>query len=225
MVESKYMMSEEGKSGSKRKREEQAAQNKLFEVNKSKTCSFTGHRPSKLGGYDWRNQKNIDIGNKVLEQVEFLINKYKVSRFICGGALGIDQMAFAICTKLKETKYPNLYLILAMPFEKQDAAWINEKDKLKLKKQREKANEVILVDELKDFRYIISGVPVQEYHPAKLQKRNEYMVNNSSYLIAVWDRSKGGTANCVNYFNKQIGSGRMLIRIDPNSLELEISYR
>jgi uncharacterized phage-like protein YoqJ len=225
MIDFKYMMSEESKVESKRKREEEKIQQELLESNRLKTCAFTGHRPDKLGGHDWRSQKNIDIGNKVLEQIEYLINEHNVTRFICGGALGIDQMAFSICSKLKETKYPNLYLILAMPFEKQDAAWINEKDKVRLKKQREKADEVILVDELKDYRYKVNDVPVSEYHPAKMQKRNEWMVDNCNYLIAVWDRSKGGTANCVNYFNRQIGSGRMIIRIDPNSLESEISYR
>lgn len=225
MVDFKYMMSEEGKAEYLKRKEEEKNHQELFESNRIKTCAFTGHRPDKLGGYDWKTPKNISIGNKILEQVEFLINEYKVSRFICGGALGIDQMAFSICSKLKETKYPNLYLILAMPFEKQDTAWIKEKDKLRLKKQREKADEVILVDELKDFRYVVNGIPIKEYHPAKMHKRNEWMVDNCNYLIAVWDRSKGGTANCINYFNKQIGSGRMVIRIDPNSLESEISYR
>jgi hypothetical protein len=33
------------------------------------------------------------------------------------------------------------------------------------------------------------------------------MVHNSNYVIAVWDGTKGGTGNCVNYalrLNKQI---------------------
>jgi uncharacterized phage-like protein YoqJ len=31
------------------------------------------------------------------------------------------------------------------------------------------------------------------------QKRNEWMVDNSDILIAVWDGSTGGTKNCVDY--------------------------
>jgi uncharacterized phage-like protein YoqJ len=32
-----------------------------------------------------------------------------------------------------------------------------------------------------------------------LQKRNEWMVDHCDLLIAVWDGSEGGTANCVRY--------------------------
>lgn len=37
------------------------------------------------------------------------------------------------------------------------------------------------------------------YAAWKLQARNEWMVNNSTDVIAVWDGSPGGTANCVAY--------------------------
>ncbi|PAD70641.1 hypothetical protein CHH83_02225 [Bacillus sp. 7586-K] len=36
-----------------------------------------------------------------------------------------------------------------------------------------------------------------------MQKRNEWMVDNSDYVIAVWDGTKGGTGNCVKYAQKQ----------------------
>ena len=32
-----------------------------------------------------------------------------------------------------------------------------------------------------------------------MQERNEWMVNNCDVLIAVWDGTSGGTANCVKY--------------------------
>ena len=32
-----------------------------------------------------------------------------------------------------------------------------------------------------------------------MQKRNEWIVDNSLRLLALWDGSKGGTANCVTY--------------------------
>ena len=37
------------------------------------------------------------------------------------------------------------------------------------------------------------------YAGYKLQKRNEWMVDHCDILIAVWDGTSGGTANCVNY--------------------------
>jgi uncharacterized phage-like protein YoqJ len=40
------------------------------------------------------------------------------------------------------------------------------------------------------------------YHPDKLQKRNIWMVDRSTAVLALWDGSKGGTANCVKYAEK-----------------------
>jgi uncharacterized phage-like protein YoqJ len=51
-----------------------------------------------------------------------------------------------------------------------------------------------------------------QYSAAKMQIRNEYMVNACDKLIAVWDHTPGGTENCVKYaqsINKDI------IYIDP----------
>jgi uncharacterized phage-like protein YoqJ len=48
-----------------------------------------------------------------------------------------------------------------------------------------------------------------------MQIRNEWMVDRCDKLIAVWDGSKGGTGNCVDYaksVNKDI------FRIDLNTL-------
>ena len=41
------------------------------------------------------------------------------------------------------------------------------------------------------------------YTPACLQLRNEYMVDHADELIAVWDSSPSGTANCVNYAKRK----------------------
>ena len=49
-----------------------------------------------------------------------------------------------------------------------------------------------------------------------MQKRNEYMVDLADRVIAVWDGSKGGTANCVKYAEKV---GKEIIRIEPYNRE------
>ena len=41
------------------------------------------------------------------------------------------------------------------------------------------------------------------------------MYDKTDILIAVWDGSKGGTANCVRYMKKL---GKEIIRIDPSNL-------
>ena len=52
----------------------------------------------------------------------------------------------------------------------------------------------------------------EEYNPWLMQKRNEYMVDLADRVIAVWNCSKGGTANCVKYAEKV---GKEIIKIEP----------
>ena len=57
------------------------------------------------------------------------------------------------------------------------------------------------------------------YSAEKMQIRNRYMVDwlgdSTGLLIAVWDGSPGGTANCVNYAKLKC---RPILRIDPSTL-------
>lgn len=59
---------------------------------------------------------------------------------------------------------------------------------------------------------IIKLVSDEEYKPWLMQKRNEYMVNLSDKIIAVWNGSKSGTQNCIKYATKL---GKEIIRIEP----------
>ena len=43
----------------------------------------------------------------------------------------------------------------------------------------------------------------EEYKPYLMQRRNIWMVDESDYVIAVWDGSNGGTGNCVKYAQKE----------------------
>jgi ribA/ribD-fused uncharacterized protein len=172
---------------------------------------FTGHRPDKLGGYDWSNPVNQKIMARLKQMVSALLNKYEKIRFICGGALGIDQMAFDICHELK---CDGMTLELAMPFEKQDAVWLAESKEV-LKSQRQRADMVTLVDTID--RYKVSGTKVGEYNRYKLHQRNHYMVDNADLVIAVWDGTAGGTGECVSYARKQ---GKSIAIVHPRTLAI-----
>lgn len=202
---------------------ERKEQERIEEELRLKTCAFTGHRPSKLPGkYNWKHSANIELGLAIREQVEKLVER-GVDRFICGGALGVDQMAFAVCQKLKQTKYDHLYLILAMPFLHQDANWPNQQDRTRLLQQRESANEVVLVDKLGHWKYRVDTAP-DIYHPEKMQRRNEYMIDHSAFLVAVWDGTHGGTGNCVRYAQRNMLGNMELISIEPNTLRVDVRY-
>lgn len=163
------------------------------------TCCFTGHRPNKLGGYDYNSPKNLRIKEKLEEAIVFLIEEQNVDTFVVGGALGIDQMAFDVVYSLKK-EYPNIKIIVAVPFKNQAGNWIPTsvsyyENQLKL------ADKVIFVDTLDEYK--IKGYEEDVYYPAKMQKRNEYMVDISDYIITYFDGTKGGTKNCLDYWNKK----------------------
>jgi len=180
-----------------------------------KTICFTGHRPDKLGSYDWNTPKNQRIMEKLKEQIEQEIIHNNVKTFIFGVALGIDQMAFEIVKKIQEySRYGHdIKMILAIPFEKQASKWFNKNDIDRYNAQKEWADEVIYVDTVDGYEF--KGVAVGEYHPAKMMIRNKFMVNNSDKIIAVWNGSKGGTANAVNYAKK---IGKEIIVINPDEI-------
>jgi len=163
-----------------------------------KTACFTGHRPNKLNGYNPADNKELlwKLHEAIVDHIE---NK-GVSVFITGMALGIDTWAAKIVLKLKE-KYPDIHLVAAVPCKAQDSKWIDS-----AKKEYNK-----ILDKCDDV-YYVSNEP---YTMSCMQDRNEYMVDNSEYIIAVWDGTNGGTGNCVKYAKKK---EKQITYIDPQKL-------
>jgi len=188
-----------------------------------KTICFTGHRPDKLKrGYDlesfsYQKLRGI-LRNKIVEVINDIIDNQneKDIKFIFGGAIGIDQLAFSICEELKQEakEYDacKIELELAIPFEKQASKWY-ERDGDRYELQKQQADILTFVDLIEGYEF--KGVPVGEYHPAKMQIRNKFMCDNSSIVIAVWNGSKGGTANAVSYAKK---IGKEIIVINPDEI-------
>lgn len=173
------MNSEEYKQ-KKAAREEMERQKE--EIRKQTAC-FTGHRPNKYGDYDIKHEKNKPIIKALINAIELAITQENVNRFISGGALGVDTLAFFSVHKLKE-KYPYIKNILSVPFESQDNKWSAEQKKW-YRKMLELADEIVFVDTLDEYK--LKDVTAGEYHQAKLQKRNEHMVDHSYVVIAFWD--------------------------------------
>lgn len=179
---------------------------------------FTGHRPNKLGGYDYNNSKNKKIRRKLYETLIDLIENYKGMQvhFITWGALGVDQFAFDVCEFIiNQTNYNKVYINeIAIPFKDQPKAWFSKEDKDKYFGQIQKADKVTYVDTLEGYKR--TNTPEGKYNAYKMQLRNEYMVNNADIVIAVWNGDKkGGTYNCVKYAEKL---GKRIIQINPNDI-------
>jgi len=141
----------------------------------------TGHRPNKLGGY---SQEAFD--KLVNIAIEWLLEN-KPTKVISGMALGWDQ---ALAQASKDVGIP---YIAAVPFKGQEKKW-PQKSQDYFKYLLQFAEEVIFVSEgTYDLRF--------------MQIRNEWMVDNCDIILAMYDGTKGGTHNCVEYAkskNKQI---------------------
>ncbi|ATF13580.1 DUF1273 domain-containing protein [Brevibacillus brevis X23] len=204
----------------KQEKAQQAERERIAEELRKRTACFTGHRPDRYGHYDIKHEKNKPIIRALTGAIEMLIEEEKINRFISGGALGVDTLGFFSVHKIKE-KYPNIKNILAVPFDDQDRKWSPEQKKW-YRRMIELADEIIYVDTLSE--YALKDMTAGKYHPAKLQKRNEYMVDHSYAVVAVWDGSNGGTGNCVRYARKAYES-RVLFTIDPrDDYHLDVRY-
>lgn len=153
---------------------------------KELTVCFTGHRPQSLGGFSDQSMMALKIKEKLKEEILKLIN-LGFNRFISGGALGVDQWAAEIVIELKIVY--DIKLIIAKPFPSQDSIWpLSSREHFK--NICNQADEVI-------------NVSPDPYKNWKMQKRNQYMIDNSKIMIAVWNGLSGGTANAVNYGKKK----------------------
>lgn len=151
-----------------------------------KTCCFTGHRPKSLKGY--KAEDNKELLWRLRDEIVNHIENKEVDTFINGCAIGIDLWAAKIVLKLKET-YPHIKLISAIPCMNQFKMWKRE-DRDLWSDVVDNSDKVVMTSEL-------------DYAPWLMQLRNVYMVDNSDYIIAVWNETKGGTGNCVEYAKKQ----------------------
>jgi len=160
-------------------------------------CCGTGHRPNKL--YQGYNGESFIL--KAIEQSKCLDN---IQYGISGMALGFDT-ALAIMF----TKY-NIPWIAAVPFKGQESIWPISSRK-KYIDLLSKAVKVVYVDELNNHQ--------DKTIPVKMMERNEWMVDNSNMVIALWNGTSGGTKNCITYANKQV---KQIINIwDVYSQEIE----
>lgn len=137
--------------------------------------AFTGHRPHKLGGYD-----AITQGKLLALAIEFLRpRRDSIAWCNVGMALGWDQAVARACVEL------DIHFNACVPFEGQESHW-------PATSQKE-------YHRLLGEATIIVNVCEPGYAVWKMQKRNEYMVDNAHALVSLWDGTSGGTANCVRY--------------------------
>ena len=155
-----------------------------------KTCCLTGHRPK---GFPWDYADKKCMEHKsylaLLQEkvVDLISDGYR--HFISGGALGADSDFAEIVIDLRKCAYPDITLEIAVPCTNQDLKWRAE-DKRRYKKICKTADSVNVISE--------------KYTNCCMQKRNEYMVDQSDFVIVVWNGEKqGGTYHTFQYVQRK----------------------
>lgn len=137
---------------------------------------FTGHRPEKL------RQPESLIVKRLEAAIKDAIADGK-NVFISGMARGVDIWAAEIVLRLRDEGQA-IKLICASPYRGFEHGWSVE--------WQRRYNAVLGAADL--VRYICPG-----YSRFCFQIRNEWMVDHSSLVIAVFNGENGGTKNTIDY--------------------------
>ena len=157
-----------------------------------RTCTITGHRPQRFK-FKYNEHYKLCIKIKKALTAE-IINFYNqgVRTFWIGGSIGVDTWAGEIIAELKKQKeYEDMLLCVALPFPD-------------FKEHYDMRQQTRLRDILRacDKQTITSGAEFEKAY----RIRNEYMVNQSDCVLAVYDNDhaiRSGTGMTVNYARKK----------------------
>lgn len=140
-----------------------------------KKCCFAGH--SEIYNED-------SLFDTVKKKAEELIIQKGVNEFWVGNYGTFDHLAASAVRELKK-KFPNITLTLVIPYLTKE---LNEYNK-----EYQQKYDFILVSEIPE------KTPKKYY----ILKANEYMVNNSDYLICFIRYSWGGAAKTLEYAKRK----------------------
>jgi uncharacterized phage-like protein YoqJ len=184
------------------------------------TAAVTGHRPEKIGGYNSKNPVAKAVRRWLREQYRLLIEE-GYDKFWVGMAIGVDTYAAKILLKLRE-EYPHIQVCAAVPFMTQPTHWKSQNSQ---KLWREllmrmdwikdvRKDRLFNPEQLKEF---LNGAQEPPHYivASLMNKRNEFMVDESNLVLAVWDGSSGGTSNCVMYARS---TGKPVRRFNPTEI-------
>ncbi len=164
-------------------------------MNKNISCCFTGHRLEKL---PWRSDENdprcVELKERLAAAVEAAYRS-GIRHFICGMATGCD-MYFCDAVIALRAEHKEITIEAAIPWEGQSSSWT------KALAQRHSR----LVEDC-DFLTLVQ----HDFTPDCLMKRNRYMVDSSSMIIAVYSGAPGGTMSTILYAMRQ---GLEIIELD-----------
>ncbi|GHV08171.1 hypothetical protein FACS1894217_10180 [Clostridia bacterium] len=153
--------------------------NMRFDSDRLSTACFTGHREQRL-------PRDFDEGLIRKAILDAIDDGYLT--FWNGGATGADTLAAEAVLELRQD-HPEIELHMAIPCPNHDKMWTPEQRE-RLRYIMEHADGMVLVN--------------PEYTAGCMERRNRYMVERSSRVIAIWDGERsGGTWQTVNMAERE----------------------
>ena len=171
-------------------------------MKRSVTCCFTGHRPEKLPwGSDEGDRRCIGLKARLSHVLE---EAYAagIRHYMCGMARGAD---FYFCEAVLALRGRRgaVTLEAVRPCEVQAALW----------RERARQRYFSLIEQC-DCETLVQ----RRYDKGCMLRRNRYMVDRSSHLIAVYDGMLGGTMYTINYAKRQ-GLRLTILEVDKAGSE------
>lgn len=167
--------------------------------------SLTGHRPTKLAGYDLRNNFYTRLRKRLIRIIERSLDKYPIVECHSGMALGADTVwAQAIIDCRHRFGEERVRFVADIPDYTQSSRW-NADSKRLWKAILDRADEIRTYNKNdgKSYAYV-------------LNQRNIGMIDACDILIAVYNGDKtGGTANGFNYGKEK---GKYITIIAPQTI-------
>ncbi len=146
----------------------------------TKVCCFTGHRPEKLNVSEAVVIQQLDAAI-----ADALQGGYSI--FISGVSRGVDLWAAELVTKYRQSA-PGIKLVCAVPFEGFGLHW-----------SRGWTQRFTSILQTADAIHYVC----KEYSRSAYQRRNEWMVDHASLVIAAYIGGYGGTWNTLRYAERQ----------------------
>ena len=148
----------------------------MIRTDRAHACAFTGHRPERLGFPETETREWLESAINAAVRNGF-------TTFISGMQRGVDIWAAEIVLRLRSEGAP-IRLVAACAFQGMEARWDIEWQE-RYRRILRCANEVHYIGERPGT--------------ASFEKRNRWMVDHASRLIAVYCGMPGGTKRTIEY--------------------------
>lgn len=163
-------------------------------IDKTKTVAFTGYRTNKILKASSKPNILTTISAEIYSEVTNLVNQ-GYTTFLTGMSEGFDMMAANAVIEVKH-EFPHINLIAIIPFQGQELGYSDENKK----------DYASIWQQAYDHVYTsLTYTSNNDY-----LKRNDFLLDNSSFIVCFYDGQRGGT---MYTYNRAVSRGMPIVNI------------